>query len=194
MTIVRRATPDDAAAFARIMGDPLVFPGTLQLPYTSEGLWRTRLADSTDPTKTDLSLAAELDGTVVGTAGLHLASPALRRRHAMLLGITVAGEAQGRGVGTALMQAMCDFADRWAGALRVELTVWADNARAIALYERFGFVIEGRLRGYALRDGAYVDAYTMARIHPNPPRIATCDEQPPHPLAGEGRGEGVGGV
>ena len=37
MTItVRRAGPKDAAAFARIMGDPAVYPGLMQLPYTDE--------------------------------------------------------------------------------------------------------------------------------------------------------------
>ena len=55
--------------------------------------------------------------------------------------------------------------------LRIELGVYADNSRAIALYERFGFVHEGRHRGHALRDGEYVDTLTMARLHLKPPRI-----------------------
>jgi hypothetical protein len=38
------------------------------------------------------------------------------------------------------------------------------NAAAIALYEKFGFEMEGTHRRYAFRDGAYVDAYSMARI------------------------------
>jgi putative acetyltransferase len=69
----------------------------------------------------------------------------------------------GRGVGSALMQAMIDQADRWLGLKRLELTVWTDNHRAIALYERFGFEREGVLRDYALRDGVFVDALAMAR-------------------------------
>ncbi|MGE4051090.1 MAG: GNAT family N-acetyltransferase, partial [Piscinibacter sp.] len=69
----------------------------------------------------------------------------------------------------ALMAAMCDYADRWAGALRLELTVFTDNAPAIALYRKFGFEIEGTHRAYALRDGRYDDVYAMARLHPNPP-------------------------
>ena len=84
----------------------------------------------------------------------------------------MAPEAQGQGVGRRLMQALCDYADRWAQVLRMELQVYADNARAIALYESVGFVREGLHRGYALRDGAYVDSLSMARMHPNPPRIA----------------------
>ena len=70
------------------------------------------------------------------------------------------------------MQALCDYADRWMGVLRIELTVYVDNAAAIALYRKFGFEIEGRYRGYALRDGALVDAFAMARLHPDPPAIA----------------------
>ena len=89
----------------------------------------------------------------------------------MTMGISVVPDAQGQGVGTALMQAMCDYADRWMGVLRIELTVYTDNERAIALYRKFGFEMEGRLRGYAMRDGLFVDAYSMARIHPSPPAI-----------------------
>ena len=55
--------------------------------------------------------------------------------------------------------------------LRIELIVFTDNAAAIALYRKFGFELEGTHRAYALRDGRYVDALAMARLHPNPPRI-----------------------
>lgn len=96
----------------------------------------------------------------------------MRRRHALAIGISVLPEAQGHGVGSALMSAMCDYADNWVGALRLELNVYTDNARALALYRKFGFEIEGTHRGYALRDGQYVDSHSMARVHPQPPRIA----------------------
>ncbi len=64
------------------------------------------------------------------------------------------------------MQALVDLADGWTPFTRLELTVYADNARAIALYRAFGFEDEGLLRGYALRNGRYVDALAMARIRP----------------------------
>ncbi len=165
---IRRATTKDAAALAGIMGDPLVLPNLMQLPYTSEEIWQGRLAEQQAPGKTDLSLVAERAGTVVGSAGLHPA-PQRRRRHAALMGISVARDAQGQGVGSALMQALCSYADGWAHILRIELSVFADNHRAIALYRRFGFEHEGICRAYALRDGVYVDSLMMARLHPRPP-------------------------
>lgn len=172
MTIaIRRATPNDGAAYARIMGDPTVFAGLMQMPHASEDMWRARLAESSAPGKTDLLIVAERGGEIVGTAGLHPVGAAVRRRHAGVIGLSVAREAQGQGVGTALMQAMCDYADRWMAFLRIELTVYVDNASAIALYRKFRFEIEGRHRGYAMRDGRYVDAYAMARLHPDPPSI-----------------------
>ncbi len=172
MTIhVRRASPKDAAAFARIMADPAVFAGLMQLPMPSEELWAARLAEVGKPDRQDLLLVAELHGEVVGSAGLHPTGPALRRRHAMVLGISVAREFQRRGVGSALMAALCDYADHWAGVLRLELTVYTDNEAAIALYRRFCFEIEGTHRAYALRHGEYADVYAMARLHPNPPNL-----------------------
>lgn len=172
MTItIRRASTKDAAALARIMNDPAVYAGLMQLPYTDEEVWRTRLTDAFGPGKTDLLLVAEINGEVVGSAGLHPVGPALRRRHALTLGLSVLREAQGKGVGSALMQAMCDYADRWVGALRMELTVYCDNAAAIHLYRKFGFEIDGTLRGYAMRDGQLADAHSMARFHPHPPQI-----------------------
>lgn len=171
MVTVRRATPADAAAFARMMNDPGVYTGLMQMPFTSEHLWAQRLATASVPEKTDLLLVAEVNGEAVGTSGLHPGGNTLRRAHAWYLGISVDPKAQGQGVGSALMRAMVDWADRWAGILRLELHVYTDNTRAIALYRKFGFEIEGTHRAHALRDGVYVDSHSMARLHPNPPRL-----------------------
>jgi putative acetyltransferase len=171
--LIRRVRASDAEGMARLMGDPETLGNLLQLPYPSVEAWRTRLTERDQPGRTDLLLVAEADGALVGNAGLDPVSSALRRRHAMNLGILVARDWQRRGVGTRLMAALLDAADRWLGCLRIELTVYTDNAAAIALYRKFGFEIEGAHRGFALRDGRYVDALSMARLHPNPPRIGS---------------------
>lgn len=168
---VRRCALDDAAAVARIMGDPAVQRETLQPPHPSEADWRQRLADTLASGSRDLLLVAERGGEVVGCAGLHPNGRLARRQHAMTLGIAVASSAQDQGVGSALMAALCEAADRWLGVLRIELTVFTDNAAAIALYRKFGFVEEGVHRAYALRDGHYDDVLAMARLHPQPPLL-----------------------
>lgn len=70
----------------------------------------------------------------------------------------------GKGAGSALMQAAVDMADRWLNLVRLELEVYTDNAPAIRLYEKFGFVKEGVHKQYAFRDGSFVDAFAMARL------------------------------
>ena len=168
---VRRSTLQDAAAMARMMGEPSVLGNLMQLPHTSEELWRARLTDNTTPGKLDLPLVAEVNGEVVGSAGLHPVNPAARRRHAMMLGILVAPHAQGQGVGSALMAALCDYADNWLGILRMELDVYSDNLIAQGLYKKFGFELEGTHRAYAMHNGEFVDSLSMARFHPKQPLV-----------------------
>ena len=82
-------------------------------------------------------------------------------RHVASLGIAVAAEARGRGVGTLLMAE----AIRWArsvGVDKIVLSVYPDNTRAIALYRRFGFVEEGRLARHSRKSYGDEDEILMA--------------------------------
>ncbi|MDR7333725.1 GNAT family N-acetyltransferase [Roseateles asaccharophilus] len=171
--ILRRARPSDAAAMAQQLADPDIFPGLLQLPYAHEEVWQQRLSAPPVAGSAEMLLLAERDGQIIGSAGIHPAGTQVRRRHSMMLGISVLKSARGQGVGDALMTALLDYADNWAQVLRIELTVYHDNAGAIRLYERHGFEHEGRLRAYALRDGVYVDALAMGRLHPKQPMVRT---------------------
>jgi len=83
-------------------------------------------------------------------------------RHSGVLGMGVAASHRGRGVGSALLGVTLEAASVRA-ITRVELVVRADNLAAIALYERHGFELEGRLRGYIIVDGVTYDALQMAR-------------------------------
>ena len=157
---IRRAEPDDFAAVQAIYAGPLAQAGTLQLPFPSLDLWRQRL-QAVDPNAHLLLACAGSE--VVGQLGLYAGSNP-RRRHVGDIGMGVRDDWQGRGVGTALLGAALDLADRWLQLHRIELQVYADNAAGIALYTRHGFVEEGRHRDFAYRDGAFVDAVSMARL------------------------------
>jgi putative acetyltransferase len=158
---IRSVEPGDYEAMQRLFAGPKVVAGTSQLPFPSAEQWRKRLAE---PAEGLYRLVACVDQELVGQLGLHTFPMQPRRRHAGGIGLAVRDEWQGKGVGTALLQAAVDLADRWLNLTRLELTVFTDNASAIRLYEKFGFTIEGTLVGYVLRDGRYVDVYTMARL------------------------------
>ena len=159
--IVRRAEPGDYEALHRIFSGPLVISGTLQLPFPSAEMWRQRLSE---PPEGTFSLVACVEDEVVGEISLHTTPTRWRMRHVASIGMAVRDEWQGKGVGTALMQAVIDLADNWLNLSRIELRVYTDNTPAIALYEKFGFEIEGTHRRFAHRDGEYVDAHVMARL------------------------------
>jgi len=108
-------------------------------------------------------LVAEVDGKVVGIAGLHHNNRP-RKRHTAMIGISVHTEYQGKGIGTKLMEALLDIADNWLMLLRVELTVLEGNDHAKKLYERLGFEVEGIQRMSVTKNGHYVDEIAMARI------------------------------
>jgi L-phenylalanine/L-methionine N-acetyltransferase len=61
-----------------------------------------------------------------------------------------------------------DLANNWLGLTRLDLRVFVDNGSAVALYQKFGFEIEGNHAQFALREGEYVDAYVMARLRRRP--------------------------
>jgi putative acetyltransferase len=156
---IRALEPADLADLTEAWNQPQAYAGTLQLPYTSlDARQKRNAAAPAGLTR----LVAVIDGKVVGAIGLDRYEN--RRSHVGHIGMAVHDAYAGRGAGTALMAATVDLADNWLQLKRLELNVYADNARAIAVYERFGFEREGRLRAYAWRDGAYVDSLAMARL------------------------------
>lgn len=162
MTItIRAAEPTDYEALHQIFSGPKVIRGTLQLPFPSAEMWRKRLTETSEGT---FRLVACLELELVGQLDVHTFPKRPRRRHVGQIGMAVRDEFQGKGVGTALLQAAVDLSDQWLNLLRLELEVYSDHETAIRLYKRFGFVIEGTLIRYAYRDGLYADVYTMARF------------------------------
>lgn len=88
------------------------------------------------------------------------------QRHSGVLGMGLRPTHRGRGLGKALLTTTLAAA-RAEQFIRTELTVYVDNAPAIALYERVGFQREGVIAKCALLAGRYVDALLMALIEPD---------------------------
>jgi RimJ/RimL family protein N-acetyltransferase len=104
-------------------------------------------------------LLAEADGRVVGA--IHVEAS----RHGYgEIGMAVAREWRGRGVGSALLAAAVEWA-RQRGLHKLSLSVFPHNEAAIALYRKFGFVEEGRLvKQYRRQSGELWDAIEMGLL------------------------------
>jgi L-phenylalanine/L-methionine N-acetyltransferase len=159
--MLRAQEPSDWAEIAALSELPKVRWGTLRIPFTSKEQWRKRLEN---PSEDRTGIIAVLDGRIVGSAAISQKKG--RKRHVGELGMSVHDDFHRRGIGSALMAALIDVADNWLDLKRIELTVYVDNAPAIALYRKFGFEVEGTRRFDAFRDGKYVDSFAMARLRP----------------------------
>ncbi|MGL5812666.1 MAG: GNAT family N-acetyltransferase [Aeromonas sp.] len=155
---IRQVEVGDAQGLRDLYAMPRAQAGTLQMPYPTLAMWQQRLAE-----RSGYGLVAMVDELLVGDLRLWLeANP--RRRHVASFGMGVRDDWAGRGVGSALLGAAVDLADNWLNLQRLELTVYSDNAAAIALYRKHGFVEEGRSPAYAFREGRFVDALHMGRV------------------------------
>jgi putative acetyltransferase len=158
--VIRHSNEADIDSIRTIYEGPKAYSGTLQLPFPSAESWKKRLSNLPQGV---YSLVAELGGELVGQIGLEaMQNP--RRKHVATLGMAVKDSCQGQGVGTKLLTSAIDFAENWLDIRRVELTVYVDNDKAIALYKKLGFEIDGESIDYAFRNGRYINAYHMARL------------------------------
>ena len=108
---IRRRRDADLPAVAAIRNMEKVRWGTLQVPFTSVLHTRSRLKAFPDEV---VSLVAWRGERVVGEVSL-IRRTAPRLAHSASFGIMVADDAQGTGVGTALLGALIELADNWLG-------------------------------------------------------------------------------
>ena len=162
--ILRNGTEADGQALLEIFNLTheetdylLTYPGEGHMTAEGEAQFLRELAESTS----GIEILAEVDGLVVGSAGIDAVGTKEKLRHRAEFGISVAREYWGLGIGRALTRA-CVACARRAGYAQLELDVVADNASAIALYTSEGFVEFGRNpRGFRTRSGSWQELVLM---------------------------------
>jgi RimJ/RimL family protein N-acetyltransferase len=163
---LRRVVEDDAEKFLAFLPQThretdLInyFPGEFKMTLDEE---KQFIRDHTG-THGAIALAAIVEERIIACGG---ASPARWKRfeHQTEIGLVVLEAFWGLGIGRKIMECLIDWG-RKEGLRKLCLRTFAENARAIPLYESLGFVQEGRLKGDRLRaDGSYGDTIIMAKF------------------------------
>ena len=117
----------------------LSYPDENSFDPEKESQFLKQKAESTN----EVEIIAFVDGKVVGTAGISAVGTKYKVRHRAEFGVGVRKEYWGLGIGGALLEACINCAKE-AGYTQLELSVVAENDRAIALYQKAGFVEYGR--------------------------------------------------
>ena len=110
------------------------------------------------------TLIVEVDGEAVGDVGWHAVPYGPFDSSAWNIGIWLAPEARGRGIGAAAQRALADRLFARTDANRVEASTDVENTGEQAALERAGFTREGVLRGAQFRDGTWHDLVQYARL------------------------------
>jgi len=162
---IRPAVPDDAGAvlayLKKVGGESnnLTFgPEGVGLDEAEEREYLGAVAASDNA----LVLLALHEDAIVGALSFE-GGRRPRVRHTGELGISVTESFTGCGVGRVLLEMLIDWAERSGVIRKLNLRVRVDNLAAIRLYERLGWVVEGRVTRDQGIDGVYTDTLFMGR-------------------------------
>lgn len=112
---------------------------------------------------TNIMLLA-MDGEEIAGIATISSSSKIKAKHDGELGIVVAKKYQGQGIGTELIRQLIEWAKGNKITTRISLDTRADNVKAVELYMKFGFVVEGCRRNSTLLNGKYYDLYVMGMM------------------------------
>jgi ribosomal protein S18 acetylase RimI-like enzyme len=160
---VRTLTPEDAVAYQALRLRGLAEAPTAFASSHEEEV-NTPLAEISrrlQPKASGAICGAFLEGTLAGLAGIERESMAKLNHKAYLWGMYVSPEHRGTGVGALLLEHALLYAWRSLGVVQVNLGVHTENASAIALYRRLGFVVWGTELGALVVGGKAQDEHHM---------------------------------
>ncbi len=86
-----------------------------------------------------------------------------RVKHSFYLHLGILKNYQGEGLANKLLKYLIEFAQNHS-VKRIELTVRVDNQKAVSLYQKFGFEIEGIKKCSLFTNNSYIDEYYMSKI------------------------------
>jgi RimJ/RimL family protein N-acetyltransferase len=164
---IREAAPDDAKELIiymlRLLGEPGIHLIGEQDEFTMTPEGERKLITELALTDNATMQVAVAGGRIVGVITCR-GDIRRAKQHAGVIGISVAQEWRDQGVGSALMDEMIRWAKGTGIVTRLELLVFSENQRAVHVYEKAGFQIEGIKRRAIFKNGKYHDEYFMALL------------------------------
>lgn len=157
---IREVELDDYRDISQIRKMEGVMENILATPEEPAGRVRNKILNLTED---DFWYVAEDEGQVIGLVMLKRYSNA-RKKHVGVIGLMVDRNYQGMGIGNLLLEKIINLADNKLNIKRLELNVFIDNERAIKLYEKHGFKIEGTQKYAAIKNDSFTDELMMARV------------------------------
>jgi RimJ/RimL family protein N-acetyltransferase len=127
-----------------------------------EEQWFTAMVDRQGRTDYHFVICRLTDGEPIGTVGLHDLDFVNGNAE---FGISIGEKSEwNQGYGTDALRAICDFGFGGLRLQRIELEVYAGNARAQRSYQNAGFVLEGTLRQRHFSEGRHTDVLVMSLL------------------------------
>lgn len=140
---VRRLSIDDLPLRVEWMNNPKVYQSMhFDLPVLLERTIAWFENNKSKDTRADLAFCSE-DGEVLAFGGITGISKDLKKGELYLF---VNPDSQSKGIGTMAMKLMCKYGFSELGLNKVYLETNEDNFIGIHVYEKLGFILEGRLR------------------------------------------------
>ncbi|MGW6905797.1 GNAT family N-acetyltransferase [Streptomyces sp. NPDC054940] len=161
LTVLRPFTEADAAVMQEIIEDPEVLRFTGEAPdeLTPERLRSWYGSRSDQPDRLDLAVTDRATGELVGEVVLYEWDAGARSCTFRTL---IGPRGRGRGLGTEATRLIVGHGFEQLGLHRVQLEAYGHNHRALRVYEKVGFVVEGVRREADLKDGRWADWVMMA--------------------------------
>lgn len=162
-TVIRPAIVSDAWGYVYSL-DAVCREGIYMLHETSPRSVQDeeRLIRILDPSN-NIEAVVEIDNVIVGGIGLFKGGHMPKAEHFCNLGLHLIKEARNKGIGDQMMIYATEWAIR-ADYRKICLTVFSSNRRAIYLYKKHGFIIEGVRKEQYKIGRQYVDEVIMAKF------------------------------
>ncbi len=154
---------DDATSLAKHANNRRVWLGLRDLfphPYTIDDVTEFLRRATTEQPATNFCI--DIDGSAVGGIGIRIGQDV--HRHVAELGFWLGEDFWGHGIMTEVVPAFTDYCFEKFPLYRIYAEPYANNPASARVLEKSGFVLEGRLKNNAFKDGKLLDSLLYAKI------------------------------